>query len=141
MNRVSSLNDAGGLEHMNAAERRGLEVARRKLLSGQWTKSQKDFFTLALIHDLLPWRDEEPGMTLKALRQAMAALGCPLTDRQLRYCLNRGADVLLLDVDNCKGKRQYWKRADPASLCAKLWALDHSRAAGRSSGHFKRVKN
>lgn len=100
--------------------RHDIEAMGKTLRNGAWTKSQQDFFTLVLVHDLLPWREEAQGMTLREIRRALAGLGLPLTDRQLRYCLARGADVLLMDIDHQAGRKQYWKRVDPAPLCARL---------------------
>jgi len=118
---MSRANRLGRMSHVN---RMGVEVTRKKLLSGKWTKPQEDFFLLALVHDLLPWRDEDCGMTLNEIRAALAELGHPISDRQLRYCLSRGADVLQIDIDSQVGKRQYWKRSDPSPLCAMLWEPD-----------------
>ena len=72
------------------------------------------------MHDLLPWRDEDRGMTLREIREAMAALGHSLTDRQVRFALKQGAEALWMDVDEFRGPKQFWKRLNPGRLCNML---------------------
>ena len=72
------------------------------------------------MHDLLPWRDEDRGMTLREIREAMAALGHSLTDRQVRFALKQGAEALWMDVDEFRGPKQFWKRLSPERLCGRL---------------------
>lgn len=78
---------------------------------------QEMLLLIFMMHDLLPWRDEDRGMTLRDIREAMDDLGHPLTDRQVRYCLAQGAEALLMDVDRFEGRKQFWKRVDPRRLC------------------------
>src|SRR5690625_6437400 len=94
------MNKATRLRRMSRTNRMGVEATGKKLLGGKWTRSQEGFFLLALVHDLLPWRDEDRGMTLNEIREALEELGHPISDRQLRYCLSRGADVLQIDIDS-----------------------------------------
>lgn len=104
--------------HENSTGPVGLTARAMKALNPG--DHQEMLLMVLTIHDLLPWRDEDRGMTLKQIRASMAALGHHLTDRQVRYCLAQGAETLWMDVDSREGKRQLWKRHHRGRLCEGL---------------------
>ncbi len=70
-----------------------------------------------LLHDLLPWEDDEPGLSVPELRRRLERVGLVFTDRQIHYCLRQSAEVLWLDKEAVDGDRPGWKRLNSDSLC------------------------
>ena len=73
-----------------------------------------------MLHDLLPWEDDEPGLSVPEIRRRLKGLGLALTDRQIQYCLRQSAEVLWMDKETMPGARAGWKRLNPESLCTLL---------------------
>ncbi len=73
-----------------------------------------------MLHDLLPWEDDEPGLSVPEIRRRLKGLGLALTDRQIQYCLRQSAEVLWMDKETVPGARAGWKRLNPESLCRLL---------------------
>lgn len=73
-----------------------------------------------LLHDLLPWEDDKPGLSVPELRRRLKGLGLLVSDRQIQYCLRQSAEVFWMDKEAVDGDRPGWKRLNSGSLCGLL---------------------
>lgn len=101
-------------------DRKGAGFDRALIEKLQVPKHIEQVMLAFMLHDLLPWEDDEPGLSVPELRRQLKRLGLLVTDRQIQYCLRQSAEVIWMDKEAAPGAPVGWKRVNSGSLCRLL---------------------